>query len=83
VSHLVFSLDTLDHAKADAWYGVGPGALARILANIDAAAREPGRDYEIVVSAVITPDNLDDLDEVYAFARRAAFASPPARSSSA
>lgn len=70
VSHLVFSLDTLDAAKADACYGVGPGALARILTNLESAlplARRAG--CEVVISAVATPENLEDLHAVYDFAR--------------
>ena len=65
VTHLTFSLDTLDEAKADRWFGVGPGTLAGILAEIEAARRLPGRRYQIVISAVATPENLDDLHGVY------------------
>jgi MoaA/NifB/PqqE/SkfB family radical SAM enzyme len=69
VRHLVFSLDTLDAARADACYGVA-GALERILATLERAlplARRAG--CEVVISAVATPDNLDDLHGVYDFAR--------------
>jgi MoaA/NifB/PqqE/SkfB family radical SAM enzyme len=67
VTDVVFSLDTFDHGKADACYGAGPGALARILANIERAARRP-RAYEITISSVATPESLDDLPEVCRFA---------------
>ena len=73
VHQLVFSLDTLDESKADAWFGRGPGMLARILGNIKAAARHPGRRYQIVISAVATPNNIDDLFGVFDYAHRNGF----------
>ncbi|HEY3355876.1 MAG TPA: radical SAM protein [Polyangia bacterium] len=72
VTDLVFSLDTLDHARADAWFGVGTGALARILDTIERARRDPGR-ASIIISSVVTPDNLDDLDAVADYARARGF----------
>jgi len=69
VTELVVSLDTLDESKADRWYGVGRGALARILDNIERARRFKPARYEILISTVLTPDNLDDAFEVYRFAR--------------
>ncbi len=73
VHRLVFSLDTLVAAKADAWFGRGPGKLADILDNIEVAAGYPGRRYEIVISAVVTPNNIDDLYDVYEYARSRGF----------
>lgn len=74
IRYLVFSLDTLDHARADACFGRGPGTLARILANIDRAdALRPRAGFEIVLSALATPDNLEDLYGVYDYARRRGF----------
>ena len=73
VTELVFSIDTLDHDKADGWYGVGSGALARMLDNIERAAHFRGRRYEIVISTVVTPHNLDDIDGVRAYARKRGF----------
>jgi len=73
VSHLVVSLQTLDSVKADAWYGSGAGVHRRILENIDRAANWPGRKYEIVISSVVTPENIADLYEVYRFARERGF----------
>lgn len=73
VRHLTFSLDTLDHEKADRWFGVGPGTLERILENIDAAAERNERRYEIVISSVVTPENIKDLYQVYDYSRRRGF----------
>lgn len=73
VTTLGISLDTLDERKADAWFGKGPGMLARILDNIERAARFPGRRYEILISSVVTPNNIEDLYAVYAYARRHGF----------
>lgn len=67
VTYLVVSLETLDHEKADRIFGRGPGTLARILDNLERAASRPGRGYEIIVSAVATPEVLDDLPAVYAW----------------
>ncbi len=76
---LVFSLQTLDHETADAWYGHGQGAHERIMKNIDQAAGYPGRKYQIIISSVVTPENISDLYEVYNFAkeRRFRFAACP------
>ena len=73
VSELVVSIDTLDHDKADRAYGMGSGALVRILENVERARCFPGRRYHIVVSTVVTPDNLDDIDDVRAYARERGF----------
>jgi len=71
ISELVVSLDTLDQAKADEWFGMGAGTLQRILDNIEEAKKRLGRSTKIVVSAVATPGNLDDLFELcdYAWSR--------------
>ena len=73
VRHLVVSLQTLESAKADAWYGRGPGTHQRIVANLDQAARLPDRRFDIIISSVVTPENIDDLYSVYEFARRRGF----------
>lgn len=70
VDTLVFSLDTLDHGKADSWYGVGPGALEKILDNLQRAVDYKNRRYKISISGVVTPGNIEDLYDVYDFARR-------------
>lgn len=79
VTDLVFSLDTLDHDKADNLYGVGPGTLSRILDVIEIAASRPHRRYEILISCVITPDTLEDLYDVaeYAWQQGFGFAACP------
>lgn len=70
ISTLGISLDTLEERKADAWFGKGAGMLRKILANINLAAAYPGRRYEILISAVATPNNIEDLYAVYAYARQ-------------
>lgn len=69
VGRLVVSLDTLDAEKADRWFGAGEGVLAQVLESLEAARAFPGRRYELIVSAVATPDNLEDLHAVYDFCR--------------
>ena len=73
VTSLVFSLDTLDETKADAWHGYGVGSLRRILANIAEASALPGRRFQIVISSVVTPGNIEDLYSVYDYARQRGF----------
>lgn len=73
ITTLGVSVDTLYARKADAWFGKGPGMLARILANIEQAANLPGRKFDILISAVATPNNLADLPAVYAYAREHGF----------
>lgn len=73
VTTLVVSLDTLDERKADAWFGKGPGMLAHVLDNIGRAARFPDRRYDVLISAVATPNNIEDLYAVYGYARQNGF----------
>lgn len=73
VDTLVFSLDTLDHQKADRWYDVGSGALEKILSNIETAACFAPRKYQITISCVVTPENLDDVYKVYEYTERNGF----------
>jgi MoaA/NifB/PqqE/SkfB family radical SAM enzyme len=73
VTSLVFSLDTLDETKADAWHGAGGGTFARIMANLEKAAAHPGRRFDIVISSVVTPVNIEDLYEVHSLARERDF----------
>jgi MoaA/NifB/PqqE/SkfB family radical SAM enzyme len=72
VKWLAVSIDTLDHARGDAWLG-RPGTHARILANVELAARHPRRRFEIVIGSVATPENLADVGEVHRFARAHGF----------
>ncbi len=73
VSTLGISLDTLEERKADAWFGKGAGMLRKILENITLAAGYSGRRYDILISAVATPNNIEDLYAVYAYARQHGF----------
>lgn len=73
VDYLVFSLDTLDPERGDRWFGVGPGVLQKVLANIERAASVPGRRYEIIISSVAKPDNLEDLYAVYRYSQERGF----------
>ncbi|MBI5384018.1 MAG: radical SAM protein [Verrucomicrobia bacterium] len=73
VTELVVSLQTLDSERADAWYGLGMGTHRRVLANLEQAARHPGRKFEIVISSVVTPENIGDLYGVYHFAKQRGF----------
>lgn len=73
VTTLGVSLDTLNERKADAWFGRGPGMLGRILANIERAASYPGRRFDILISAVVTPNNIEDLYAVYAYSQQRGF----------
>jgi MoaA/NifB/PqqE/SkfB family radical SAM enzyme len=73
VTHLVFSLDTLISAKADAWFGVGNGVLDALLRQIERARGLPGRRYEIAISSVVTPLNIDDLYAVYRYCQAMGF----------
>jgi MoaA/NifB/PqqE/SkfB family radical SAM enzyme len=68
--YLVFSIDTLDHRKADTMFGRPAGTLKKILQNIEIASRRVKKRYEIIISSVVTPDNIEDLHEVRKFARQ-------------
>ena len=71
VTNLIFSLDTLDAARADACSGM-PGAHRQILENLERAVElaRGQRSCRVGISAVATPDNLDGLLPVYELARR-------------
>jgi MoaA/NifB/PqqE/SkfB family radical SAM enzyme len=73
VDHLVISLDTLDASRSDAWTGRGEGTHARILANLEAAACHPHRRGAIVISSVVTPENIEDLYAVFELCRARGF----------
>ncbi|MBM4063290.1 MAG: radical SAM protein, partial [Planctomycetes bacterium] len=66
---LVLSIDTLDPARLAGLIGRPPAVAQRVLAALEfALAHRDGT--TLVVSAVATPDNLDDVAQVLAFARR-------------
>jgi MoaA/NifB/PqqE/SkfB family radical SAM enzyme len=73
VSHLVVSLQTLQAARADAEYGLGCGTHERILRNIETASHLRGRRFEVVISSVATPENIEDLYDVARYCRERAF----------
>ncbi|HEY9173568.1 MAG TPA: radical SAM protein [Verrucomicrobiae bacterium] len=73
VHFLVFSLQTLDSGKADAWYGGGGGVHQRVLANIEKARQFRKRRFEIIISSVVTPQNIADLYDVWDYARARGF----------
>ena len=73
VHTLIFSLDTLDEDKADAWFGKGRGVFRKIHDNILAAAEYGRGKYRIMISSVVTPRNIPDLYAVYEFAQSKGF----------
>ncbi len=70
VNKLIFSIDTLDSKKANQWFGNGEGTFEQIMANIEKAAKHKKKKYEIIISSVVTPDNIDDIYDVYDFAQQ-------------
>ncbi len=68
LSHLVVSIDTLDPAQASRLYR-SERVLPRALANLEAAAGWPRRRFEVLVSAVATPENLEGLPALYRHCR--------------
>ncbi len=70
---LVVSLQTMDPARGDAGYGGKAGVHQRVMANIERAAHHPDRKYEIIISSVVTPENIPDLYEVYRFCHHRGF----------
>ena len=72
VRYLVFSLETLDRDKADGWFG-RPGTFDKIVETIESARKLPGRKTEIIISAVATPNNLDDLYQVWEWSKERGF----------
>ncbi len=73
IQYLVVSLQTLEPKRGDAGYGGRNGVHERVLANIELAARHPARKYQIIISSVVTPENIPDLYEVYRFCRERGF----------
>jgi MoaA/NifB/PqqE/SkfB family radical SAM enzyme len=69
----VVSLQTLDSKRGNAGYGGRSGVHERVMANLERAARHPGRKYEIIISSVVTPENIADLYEVYRFCQQRGF----------
>jgi len=67
---LVVSLDTLDNERGDRLAGCARGTAARVRENIERLARHPGRRCDIAISGVVTPDNIEDLAQVYRYTQR-------------
>lgn len=73
IQYLVLSLQTLDPKRGDAGYGGRNGIHERVMATIERAAGHPGAKYEIIISSVVTPENIPDLYEVYRFCAQRGF----------
>ena len=67
---LQISLDTIDENKQDSMYATGNGGQAKQVKEIVSfyARQQHGRDFRINLNAVVTPDNIEDIIEVYNFA---------------
>ena len=74
VTNLGISLNTLDTKKGDAIYGT-MGIADKVMENIELAHEKFGllKGKEINISSVVTPDNIEDLYEVYFFAKERNF----------
>jgi len=70
VTKLVISVDTMNSDKADALTGMPKGTFQTVLANLKLAVKKESRTYDIYISSVATPDNLEYLREVYFFAEK-------------
>ncbi len=68
VDSLVISIDALNPRKADSMNGTPPGTFNRILHNVELAKESAAGNYQIIISSVITPNNMEDLYNVYRYA---------------
>lgn len=67
---IIISLDTLDEAKSDSYWGYGNGAFKKVISNIELAASKcKGKRANILLSSVITPDNINDQYAVFEYAQ--------------
>jgi MoaA/NifB/PqqE/SkfB family radical SAM enzyme len=73
ITELVVSLDTLNESQADACFGAGSGVFKRILAGLEKARTLSDRRFRILISAVVRPENLDDLPELLAWTQAQGF----------
>lgn len=71
IDFLQVSLDTTDEQKQDRLFAVnGQGAAKEVMEHIRFYARQQTkRNFRINLNAVLMPETLDDLDDVYRFAR--------------
>jgi MoaA/NifB/PqqE/SkfB family radical SAM enzyme len=68
VTKLIVSIDTMDSDKADALTGMPKGTFQTVLSNFKTAAQKTEKKYDLCISSVATPDNLEELRDVYFFA---------------
>lgn len=73
IQYLVFSLQTLNAQRGDVGYGGRPGTHNQVMANLERAARHPRRQYEIILSSVVTQENIADLYDLYGFCEERGF----------
>lgn len=69
INNLVISIDTLDIQKANNNIGLGQGVFEHILDNLKLATKLSKGNYKIEISSVVTPENINDLYEVYEFSQ--------------
>lgn len=69
VDTLIISLDTLNSEKADRTYDMPSGTLKQILRNIDKAKNYPNKKYNILISTVVTPENITDLYDLHEYVK--------------
>jgi MoaA/NifB/PqqE/SkfB family radical SAM enzyme len=79
VTYLTVSMNSLNRDMAEKLSGNKKDAFSVILNNIDKAAIYKKRKYSMIISSVVTPENIADLYTVYKFARErnAIFAACP------
>lgn len=65
---VVISLDSMDTAKADAIYKMPAGSTAKVIDILKRYAKQKRRlGFELVVSCVVGPDNIEDANDVFDF----------------
>ncbi len=69
VTSLVISLNTLDTPKGAQLLGQTSEVFEKVLANINLADQYKSKRCKIHISSVVTPDNINDLYDVYQFAK--------------
>ena len=70
VTKLIVSIDTMDSTKADALTGMPKGTFQTVLTNFESAVKKTERKYDLCISSVAMPENLEDLHDVYFFAEK-------------
>ncbi len=72
VDNLIISLDSMNPEKSNSYSGI-VGAFERVVSNLETLKKYQGRKFRITISSVITPDNIDDLYDVYWFTKERQF----------